>query len=70
MVKPIIYMYRGAGCEKCGGSGYAGRIGIFEVLDVNENISRLIMGHVSDDSEIDKTAREQGMVDHDPGWIP
>jgi type IV pilus assembly protein PilB len=59
--KPVVYMYRGKGCDKCGGSGYAGRIGIFEVLDVTEGISRLIMGNVSDDS-IDKTARENGML--------
>src|SRR5690606_17748726 len=36
--KPIIYLYKGAGCDRCGGSGYSGRIGIYEVLDVNEKI--------------------------------
>jgi type IV pilus assembly protein PilB len=41
--KPVIYLYKGSGCDKCGGSGYSGRIGIFEVLDVNEKISRMVM---------------------------
>lgn len=59
--KPIIYLYKGKGCDKCGGSGYQGRIGIFEVLDVTEKISRLIMENVAD-SDIDAVAREQGMV--------
>ena len=59
--KPILYLYRGKGCDKCGGSGYTGRIGIFEVLDVSESVSRMIMGNVSD-AEIDKIAKEQGMI--------
>lgn len=59
--KPILYLYRGKGCDKCGGSGYTGRIGIFEVLDVSESVSRMIMGNVSD-AEIDRIAKEQGMI--------
>jgi type IV pilus assembly protein PilB len=59
--KPIIYLYRGKGCDKCGGSGYKGRIGIFEVLDVNERVSRLIMENVVD-TDIEQVGREQGML--------
>ncbi len=35
--------YTGAGCEKCGGSGYKGRKGIYELLDVSDPIRELIV---------------------------
>lgn len=57
----IIYLYRGKGCDKCGGSGYSGRIGIFEVLDVTDKISRMMMETVSD-KDIEKVALENGML--------
>ncbi len=59
--EPVIYLYRGTGCDRCGGMGYSGRVGIFEVLDVSEKISRLIMDNVSAD-EIKDTAVEEGML--------
>jgi type IV pilus assembly protein PilB len=59
--EPVIYLYRGTGCDRCGGMGYSGRVGIFEVLDVSEKISRLIMDNVSAD-QIKDTAVEEGML--------
>ncbi len=59
--KPIIHLYKGAGCDRCGGSGYSGRIGIFEVLDVNEKISRMVMDNVTA-QDIETEARENGMI--------
>jgi len=56
-----IKLYKGKGDEKCGNSGYFGRIGIFEVLPVTEKISRLILEHKSA-SDIEKQGREDGMV--------
>jgi type IV pilus assembly protein PilB len=35
--------YTGAGCDKCGGSGYKGRKGIYELLDVTDPIRELIV---------------------------
>jgi len=58
---PVIYLYRGKGCDKCGGSGYSGRIGIFEVLDVSQGISRMIMQNVTDE-KIKERAVEEGML--------
>jgi general secretion pathway protein E len=49
-----------AGCGRCAGSGYRGRQGVFEVLEVNDAIRRLI-GLRADDGEIERVAREQGM---------
>ena len=59
--KPVIYLYKGAGCDRCGGSGYSGRIGIFEVLDVNEKISRMVMDNVTA-QDIEKEAKSHGML--------
>lgn len=59
--QPVIYLYRGTGCDKCGGMGYSGRVGIFEVLDVSEKISRMIMENASAD-EIKNIAVEEGML--------
>jgi type IV pilus assembly protein PilB len=59
--KPIVYLYRGKGCDRCGGSGYSGRVGIFEVLDISENISRMIMENVTD-AQIRDAGIKQGML--------
>lgn len=59
--QPQIYLYRGAGCDRCGGSGYSGRIGIFEVLDINEKIGRLVMEHATA-GDIEKEGKKQGML--------
>lgn len=52
--------YKGQGCEFCGGIGYRGRIGIFEMLVVRGEIRRLITRGASED-EILKVARALGM---------
>lgn len=57
----IIYLYRGKGCQRCGDSGYKGRVGIFEVLPVSEKIGRMMMENVPSD-EVEKIAIEDGMV--------
>ena len=58
---PQIYLYKGKGCDHCGGTGYSGRIGIFEVLDISEKISRMILQTVTD-SDIRDVGVEQGMI--------
>lgn len=58
---PVVYLYKGKGCDFCGGTGYAGRTGIFEVLDITEKISRMIMEDVTD-TDIRNAAIEQGMI--------
>ena len=39
---PGTIIYRAKGCEECGGSGYKGRIGVFEAIRVDDTIRRLI----------------------------
>lgn len=54
-------LYKGAGCEKCGDSGYYGRVGIFEVLRVSEKIAKFILER-ADAATIEKAATEDGMI--------
>ncbi|HLH71426.1 MAG TPA: GspE/PulE family protein [Candidatus Dormibacteraeota bacterium] len=52
--------YRGRGCGHCAGTGYRGRIGVFEVLSVSEPIKRLISLRASA-QEIRSEALREGM---------
>lgn len=53
--------YKGAGCATCGNSGYFGRMGIYEVLVVNDTIREAIMRR-ADAGEIKKLAIKDGMT--------
>lgn len=53
--------YKGEGCNRCSGSGYKGRVGIHEVLEIDEHIRELIMKRANAD-EIRRLAISQGMV--------
>ena len=56
-----LEFWKGAGCEKCGQSGYRGRLGIYEVLEISGKIMDLIL-RKSASSEIEKQAIAEGMV--------
>jgi general secretion pathway protein E len=49
------------GCESCGGAGYRGRLGIFEVLELNHEVRSLIHGK-TDAAMIDRVAIQSGMT--------
>ena len=49
------------GCERCGGTGYRGRLGVFEVLELNNELRELI-GEKTDGSKIDQAAIRAGMT--------
>ena len=52
--------YRGSGCSKCSGAGYKGRMGIFEIFTVSEEMQTMIYENKSL-LEIKQKARELGM---------
>jgi general secretion pathway protein E len=63
-----IQVWRGAGCDECAGRGYLSRMGIFEMMDVNEEIRRLIMNN-SDAAVLTQAARRNGMRSlREDGW--
>ena len=49
------------GCERCGGTGYRGRIGVFEVLELSDDLRGLI-GEKTDGLKIDEMAIRAGMT--------
>ncbi len=53
--------YRGKGCEFCGNTGYKGRLGIFEVLNITPLIQDMII-EKAPTSEIVKQAQLDGMI--------
>ena len=60
--------FRGAGCEQCYNTGYWGRVGIFEMMQLNDEIRRLIMKN-EDASVLTETARRNGMTTlREDGW--
>lgn len=55
-----IPLYRGRGCEKCSFTGYYGRMGIFELLLIDDDIRRLILKN-ADSNQLREAARQHGM---------
>ena len=53
--------HRAVGCEQCGGTGYRGRIGIYEMMVVGEELSEAILRR-SSSGEIAQAAEREGMV--------
>lgn len=49
-----LRLYHGKGCSYCGDIGYSGRMGIFEILDVNEEIRGLVVSKANSDVIRDK----------------
>jgi type IV pilus assembly protein PilB len=56
-----LTLYRGVGCNKCDNSGYLGRLGIYEVIEVDDDIGKQIINHAST-SEIQHAAVKNGMI--------
>jgi len=56
-----LKVYRGEGCQKCNNRGYKGRVGLYEVLEVTDELRELILVGASA-LELRKKAIEQGMI--------
>lgn len=54
-------LFKGKGCAACGGTGYIGRLGIFEILQITEAVRKLIAGEHFDVDAIRLAARRDGM---------
>jgi type IV pilus assembly protein PilB len=56
-----VKVYKGAGCSACGNKGYKGRCGLYEVLEITDELRELILVGASA-LELRKKAIEQGMI--------
>jgi type IV pilus assembly protein PilB len=61
--------YKPVGCERCTGSGYKGRVGIYQIMPISEDIERIILAHgtaleIEQQAKLDgvKTLRESGLL--------
>jgi general secretion pathway protein E len=65
----MVPSFRGAGCERCFGTGYKGRVGIFEMMELDEDIRKRIMAN-ADAGELTVAARSHGMRSlREDGWL-
>jgi type IV pilus assembly protein PilB len=59
--QPIVF-YHGKGCDKCGQTGYHGRVAVYEVIEVDDELRAIISDHKANETEVRKAALRQGMV--------
>lgn len=58
---PSVKTYKGKGCQTCNGTGYKGRVGLYEVMEINDELRELIIIGASA-IELRKRAVELGMI--------
>ncbi len=58
--KDTVRLYRGKGCDSCGGTGYRGRVGIYELLVITPEMEQLIISRASA-TDLNNLARKQGL---------
>src|SRR5579862_3185310 len=56
-----VKVYKGAGCSTCGNKGYKGRVGLYEVLEITDELRELILVGASA-LELKRKAIDQGMI--------
>jgi type IV pilus assembly protein PilB len=60
MAKDVVPM-KGAGCDKCNNTGYKGRVGLYEVMDITDELRELVLVGASG-LELRRKAIEEGML--------
>jgi len=58
---PGLKLFRGKGCERCSNTGFKGRIGLYEVMDVGDDIREMVLSGATS-VELRQRALEQGML--------
>jgi type IV pilus assembly protein PilB len=56
-----VRVYKGRGCDNCNNTGYRGRMGLFEVMEITDDLRVLIEGRAPA-AELRRRAIEQGMI--------
>jgi len=56
-----LNFHEAVGCDRCGGTGYKGRMGIYEMMIVTDEIKDLVLRRVST-GDLSRAAEERGMV--------
>ncbi len=58
---PDLSMYGPKGCPHCNGTGYKGRVGLYELMEVSDEVGKAISAEVSED-QLRKVAISEGMI--------
>ena len=61
-IDEIEELFRPVGCQYCSNTGYRGRMGLYEVMPMTEELERLTVDHASSEA-LRVVALEQGMMD-------
>jgi len=56
-----LKLFRGRGCERCNNTGYKGRVGLYEVMEIDDEVRELILSGASA-VELRSKAIENGML--------
>jgi type IV pilus assembly protein PilB len=56
-----LKLFRGAGCDRCNGTGYKGRVGLYEVMEIGDDLREMILSGASS-YELRQRAMELGMM--------
>ncbi|MDH3715514.1 MAG: ATPase, T2SS/T4P/T4SS family, partial [Gammaproteobacteria bacterium] len=62
LANPDVIVYKPGGCDKCGQSGYKGRVGIYQVMEMTEAVGRIIM-EGGNSMQIAEQVRREGVED-------
>ena len=57
-----LKFYTAPGCDKCHGLGYKGRVGLYEVFLINNEVEKIILSGEVSEFELEKTAIKNGMI--------
>jgi type IV pilus assembly protein PilB len=60
-VAPKVKLYKGKGCGTCNSTGYKGRVGLYEVMEISDSIREMILTGASS-VELKNKAIEEGMI--------
>jgi len=64
-----LKFFKGAGCDKCGNTGYKGRLGIHEILEVTPEVAQMIMAHKSAQEIQDQGEKEGTVLMWEDGFV-
>ena len=56
-----LFIYQAKGCKKCNNTGFSGRVGVFEVLSMTDQLSDIILKEPAE-AKIQEEAKRQGMI--------
>ncbi len=64
-----ITLFRGEGCSECNHTGFHGRMGIYELLEITDEVRELILEQGTTDDILEVAARQGMMTMREDGWV-